>query len=44
MATMSAQGTQPVAGGDIEAAPITDTDNNIITTYNRPIVTGKRDV
>ena len=34
MATMSAQGTQPVAGGDINAEPITDTQNNIMTTYN----------
>ena len=34
MATMAAQGTQPAAGGEMAAAPITDTDNNIINTYN----------
>jgi len=34
MATMAAQGTQPAAGAEMAAAPITDTDNNVINTYN----------
>ena len=34
MANMTAQGTLPVAGGDINAEPITDTLNHIMTTYN----------
>lgn len=34
MATMTAQGTLPAAGNDMVAAPITDTFNHIINTYN----------
>ena len=34
MATMTFQGTSPSAGGDINAAPITDTFNHIMSTWN----------
>ena len=34
MATMTAQGTLPVAGADMLAAPVTDTFNHIMNTYN----------
>ena len=34
MATMSAQGTLPVAGASVAAAPLTNTINHIMSTYN----------
>lgn len=34
MSTMAAVGTQPTSGSEIVADPITDTQNNIINTYN----------
>jgi len=34
MANMNTQGTQPVAGGDIAAAPLADTFSHIIDTWN----------
>ena len=34
MSTMTQQGTAPAAGGDMNAAPITDTLSHIMTTYN----------
>ena len=34
MATMTAQGTLPSAGGDMTAAPVTNTINHVMNTYN----------
>ena len=34
MATMSSQGTLPASGADMVAAPITDTINHILSTFN----------
>ncbi len=39
MGSMSAQGTLPVAGGSLVAAPVTDTINHIMSTYNGKNIT-----